>query len=154
MFNNRVSYFCMSSEFDILVMSRVESFWGYLMSRNFIQFTNRHQYHWTKMMEDTGEDILRPKPSFVSNFFKRIGQVRTVRDHKWQLLVWFGLVALIHITPGDQKSLELFRVKLNRLKHSSSDIFCYIRKANDNDISQAFFLEILKKTQAKKNSTF
>lgn len=26
------------------------------------------------MMEDTGEDILRPKPSFLSNLFKRIGQ--------------------------------------------------------------------------------
>ena len=28
------------------------------------------------MMEDTGEDVLRQKPSFVSTLFKRIGQVR------------------------------------------------------------------------------
>ena len=28
------------------------------------------------MMEDTGEDILRQRPSVVTTFFKRIGQVR------------------------------------------------------------------------------
>ena len=28
-----------------------------------------------KMMEDTGEDILRAKPSPITTFFKRIGQV-------------------------------------------------------------------------------
>ena len=28
-----------------------------------------------KMMEDTGEDMLRAKPSPITTFFKRIGQV-------------------------------------------------------------------------------
>ena len=28
------------------------------------------------MMEDTGEDILRQRPSVVTTFFRRIGQVR------------------------------------------------------------------------------
>jgi len=35
------------------------------------------------MMEDTGEDILRPKPSFVSTFFKRIGQTYQVWLDRW-----------------------------------------------------------------------
>jgi len=35
------------------------------------------------MMEDTGEDILRPKPSFISTFFKRIGQTYQVWLDRW-----------------------------------------------------------------------
>jgi len=31
------------------------------------------------MMEDTGEDVLRQKPSIVATFFKRVGQVRIER---------------------------------------------------------------------------
>ena len=32
------------------------------------------------MMEDTGEDILRAKPSPVGTFFKRVGQVRFIES--------------------------------------------------------------------------
>jgi len=35
------------------------------------------------MMEDTGEDVLRQKPSFVSTFFKRIGQTYQIWLDKW-----------------------------------------------------------------------
>ena len=34
------------------------------------------------MMEDTGEDILRQKPSVVGSFFKRLGQVKINDERK------------------------------------------------------------------------
>ncbi len=34
------------------------------------------------MMEDAGEDVLRAKPSVVTTFFKRLGQVRRLHLEK------------------------------------------------------------------------
>ena len=36
-----------------------------------------------KMMEDTGEDVLRQKPNIVVTFFRRLGQVRTLGLPAW-----------------------------------------------------------------------
>ena len=36
-----------------------------------------------KMMEDTGEDVLRQKPNIVVTFFRRLGQVRTLTLPAW-----------------------------------------------------------------------
>ena len=37
------------------------------------------------MMEDTGEDILRQRPSVVTTFFKRIGQVRNNQIYMFKI---------------------------------------------------------------------
>jgi len=50
------------------------------------------------MMEDTGEDILRPKPSFVSSLAKKIGQTYQVWLDRWTphtMSRWIFTVAMI-----------------------------------------------------------
>jgi len=50
------------------------------------------------MMEDTGEDILRQRPSVVTTFFKRIGQTYQIWLDKWTphtVSRWIFTVALI-----------------------------------------------------------
>lgn len=50
------------------------------------------------MMEDTGEDILRQKPSLVSTFFKRVGQTYQIWLDKWTphtLSRWVFTVSLV-----------------------------------------------------------
>jgi hypothetical protein len=43
-------------------------------------FQLKFQNNRFKMMEDTGEDILRQKPGFVSSLFKRLGQVKKAQQ--------------------------------------------------------------------------
>ena len=42
------------------------------------------------MMEDTGEDILRQRPSVVTTFFKRIGQVRNNQMYIFKIKIIFN----------------------------------------------------------------
>jgi len=49
-------------------------------------------------MEDTGEDVLRQKPSFVSTFFKRVGQTYQIWLDRWTphtMSRWIFTVVLV-----------------------------------------------------------
>ena len=57
------------------------------------------QIVWLKMMEDTGEDILRQKPGIVSSFFKRLGQVWNEKlgcflreRNDWLAYIWVNVL--------------------------------------------------------------
>ena len=70
-----------NQERRILSRKTLTRFLSYIRIRS-IQYKERlilKKKKLVKMMEDTGEDVLRQKPSMVSTFFKRISQVGPIQ---------------------------------------------------------------------------